>query len=101
MDRIDFSVISITAQKRTGCKILNYLLHAGNLQTFNVPIAGEYQLYSESGSVVSASVEVDGVMLTPPFKLTSGNKMVALHGGPDSAFLLPDGASDLTAEAWY
>lgn len=68
------------------------LLHARNLQTFNVPIAGKYQLYSESGSVVSASVEVDGVMLTPPFKLTAGSKMVALHGGSDRAFLLPERA---------
>ena len=68
------------------------LLYAGKEEIFDVPIAGSYGLYSETGTPLRGQVEIDGKLLAPPFHLAAGKTTVALRAGPARALLLPEGA---------
>lgn len=70
------------------------LLHLGRRQEFKVPLAGKYQLYSETGVPVPAKIKVEGVTLTSPFILTTGSKIITLLDGTEKALLLPEGNYD-------
>jgi len=58
---------------------------------FNVPIAGDYRLYSESGEPLQGTLDIDGVALAAPVALGRGSKSVTLRSGPSEALLLPEG----------
>ncbi|WP_318372390.1 hypothetical protein [Enterobacter sp.] len=69
-------------------------LHIGRQEEFRVPLAGRYQLYSETGAPVSAQLKVDGITLVPPITLSAGRKTITLLNGPEKALLLPEGNYD-------
>lgn len=56
-----------------------------------MPLTGRYQFYSETGAPVSAQINVDGSILTPPIILSAGRKTITLLNGPEEALLLPEG----------
>ncbi len=70
------------------------LLHLGRRQEFKVPLAGKYQLYSETGVPVPAKIKVEGVTLTSPLILSTGSKIITLLDGTEKALLLPEGNYD-------
>lgn len=69
-------------------------LHIGRQEEFNVPLSGRYQLYSETGTPVSAQINVEGITLAPPVTLSAGAKTITLLNGPEKALLLPEGNYD-------
>lgn len=66
-------------------------LRIGHQEEFKVPLAGRYQLYSETGAPVSAQMKVEGITLTPPITLSADSKTITLLNGPEKALLLPEG----------
>ena len=67
-------------------------LERGRPVSFNVPLTGVYSLYGPVGQPFHGKVEIDGVLLAPPFRLERGTKTVTLRSGPASALLLPQGS---------
>lgn len=65
-------------------------LRIGHQEEFKVPLAGRYQLYSETGAPVSAQMKVEGITLTP-ITLSADSKTITLLNGPEKALLLPEG----------
>lgn len=87
-------------------------VHLDRQVVFKVPLAGRYQLYSETGAPISAQINVDGSALVPPITLSTGRKIITLLNGPKQALLLPEGTytglfkegednQDLFANAYY
>ncbi|MDX8464890.1 hypothetical protein RFM26_04240 [Mesorhizobium sp. VK23B] len=73
-------------------RIAGSRLHPGERKIFEVPIAGSYALYNADGTPLRGQVEIDGVVLNPPFHLTTGPKTVTLRNGAGETLLLPDGS---------
>lgn len=69
-------------------------LHIGRQEKFNIPLSGRYQLYSDTGTPVSAQINVEGITLAPPVTLSAGAKTITLLNGPEKALLLPEGNYD-------
>lgn len=67
-------------------------LHVGRTVRFDVPIAGRYKLYSDTGEPLAGQIEIDGHLRTSHFDLPAGPTAVTLRAGPASGFLLPEGA---------
>jgi len=63
----------------------------GSEVAFELPFAGQFQLYDVGGRPLRGSVEIDGVEVSPPFRLSRGPKTLVRRGGPPFAFLLPAG----------
>lgn len=72
-------------------RIAGRLLQRGQRTTFDVPVAGRYALYTPNGYSVMGEVEVDGVVMKPPFRLDKGRRSLALRTGPRAALILPEG----------
>ncbi|MEB4677473.1 hypothetical protein MXL54_22200 [Enterobacteriaceae bacterium G50] len=87
---IDNSYVKVAPNIR----LAGRLLHIGQQEEFKVPLAGRYQLYSETGAAVSAHVKVEGITITPPITLSADRKMITLLDGPEKALLLPEGTYD-------
>ncbi|TGQ17467.1 MULTISPECIES: hypothetical protein [unclassified Mesorhizobium] len=73
-------------------RIAGFRLQPGERKIFEVPIAGNYALYSADGTPLQGEVEIDGAVLAPPFHLATGPKTVALRNGSGEALLLPTGS---------
>ena len=84
---IDNSYVRVAPNLR----IVGRRLDPGKPKVFNVPIAGTYRLYSETGEALQGKVEIDGAVLVPPVALGKGPKSVTLLSGPSGALLLPEG----------
>lgn len=87
---IDNSYVQVAPNIR----LAGRLLHIDRQEEFKVPLAGRYQLYSETGAPVSAQIKVEGITLTPPITLSAGSKTITLLNGQEKALLLPDGTYD-------
>lgn len=98
MDRISPVVAEVIHNSYTrvapNIRIAGRLLHTDHQEIFNVPLAGQYRLYSEAGNPLSLPIEIDGSLQSPPFHLSTVNKVIMLRDGPATALLLPEGAYD-------
>lgn len=54
-------------------RIAGLLLRRGQRTTFDVPVVGRYALYTPNGYSVMGEVELDGVIMKPPFRLDKGH----------------------------
>lgn len=89
-EAIDNSYVQVAPNIR----IAGRLLQSSRQEEFKVPLAGTYQLYSETGAPVSAQIKVDGITLTPPVILPTGRHIITLLNSPEKALLLPAGTYD-------
>jgi hypothetical protein len=103
MDAIDPVVAPLIrnsyVQIAPNLRIAGRRLRLGESATFNVPIPGRFQLYSETGTPLPGRVEVDGRVKAPPFHLAGGKRTVTLRSGPAGALLLPEGSYAGTIKA--
>ncbi|MBC1188465.1 hypothetical protein HII27_22495 [Kluyvera sp. SCKS090646] len=107
-DAIDNSYVQVAPNIR----MMGQRVHLDRQVVYKVPLAGRYQLYSETGAPISAQINVDGIALVPPITLSTGRKIITLLNGPKQALLLPEGTytglfkegednQDLFANAYY
>lgn len=74
-------------------RMLGRRLPLGEATRFDVPRAGRYALYSETGERLSGLAQVDGgAARGGPFELASGTREIILRSGPATALLLPVGS---------
>ena len=59
---------------------------------FDVPLAGRYRLYDQTGRELKCRIETGGTLLEPPFALAAGAKTLTLRSCPAAALLLPEGS---------
>ena len=59
---------------------------------FDVPLAGRYRLYDQTGRELKCRIETGGTLLEPPFTLAAGAKTLTLRFCPADALLLPEGS---------
>jgi len=73
-------------------RMLGRRLTLGEVTIFDVPRAGLYALYSETGKRLSSLVQVDGSVVGGTFELASGTREIVLRSGAATALLLPAGS---------
>jgi len=73
-------------------RVAGVRLRAGQPTRFNVPVAGDYALYDESGRPLHGELEIDGSLVRTPVRLPSAPVTLTLRGGASVALLLPRGA---------
>ena len=67
-------------------------LKLGEPAIFDVPLAGNYALYSATGTPQQGTVEIGGKEFDSTIHLERGPRIVVLRTGPAAAMLLPEGS---------
>jgi hypothetical protein len=70
-------------------RITGRRLRSGEPTSFNVLIAGTYALYDANGAPLNGRLQINGMMIEPPFHLARGAKTVILRSGSPNTLLLP------------
>ncbi|MEP2612537.1 DUF7055 domain-containing protein [Marinobacter alexandrii] len=66
-------------------------LRLGEATVFDVPISGQYMLYSDAGQPIESIIEIDGTAAIMPIDLEVGKLSVKLTSGARHALLVPQG----------